>query len=210
MLCSKVEDLLADDLQSFVSTLFERCMVTSTFVEKTFAPMTQFTSEPRSRVSLPLLQAHHVNTIFDETVQAWWKTMLPDNKWNGKCRGPAAYHHAEGSHTCAWHLYTKGPAHEPGIVFDKERVLGIVTDKRAEFMALSSAEKQPWEEKAARARRIARVRQAPVAREAAYQLEADVLGGLGRSHRGEVACQEIGLCIAPTSAELWRRPRSLK
>ena len=41
-------------------------------------------------------------------------------------------------------------------------------------------------------------------------LRPTCLGGLGRSHRGEVACQEIGLCIAPTSAELWRRPRSLK
>ena len=136
--------------------------------------------------------------------------MLPDDKRNGKFRDPAAYHLAEGSKTCAWHLYTKGPAQEPGTVFDKEITFGIVRDKRAEFMALSSAEKQPWEDKAARARGIARVHQAPVAREAAYQLEADVPGGLGRSHRGEVACQEIGLCIAPASAELWRGPRSLK
>ena len=51
VLCEKVEDLVEEDLRSFVWTLFERCMVTSTFVEKTFAPMTQFTSEPRSRVS---------------------------------------------------------------------------------------------------------------------------------------------------------------
>jgi len=91
VLCSKVEDLVEDDLQSFVWTLFERCMVTSTFVEKAFDPMTQLTSEPRSRVSLPLLQAHHVNTILDESVQAWWNKMLPDDeKRNGKFRGPAA------------------------------------------------------------------------------------------------------------------------
>ena len=73
VLCEKVEDLVEEDLRSFVWTLFERCMVTSTFVEKTFAPMTQFTSEPRPRVSLQLLQAHRVNTIFDERVQALWK-----------------------------------------------------------------------------------------------------------------------------------------
>ena len=104
--------------------------------------------------------------------------MLPDDdKRNGKFRGPAAYHLAEGSKTCAWHLYTKGPAQEPGIVFDKDTTIGILTDKRAEFMALSSAEKQPWEDKAAKIRAIARVHQAPVAREAAYQLEAEVPGG---------------------------------
>ena len=83
-LCSNVEDLLDDDLQTFVWALFKRRMVTSTFVEKTFAPMTKFTSEPRSRVSLPLLQAQHCNTVFDESVQAWWETMVPEGQTKPK------------------------------------------------------------------------------------------------------------------------------
>ena len=178
----------------------------STFVEKTFAPMSQFTSEPRSRVSLQLLQAKHVNTIFDENVQVWWKAMLPAEK-NGKCRGPAAYHLASGSKTCAWHLYTMGPAQKPDTVFDKQIVFGIVLDKRAEFMAMSSAEKQPWEDAAAKVRTEARVRQSPVAREAASQREAAVLGGHWSLSTSRGACQKIGLCIVPTSAEVWRRLR---
>ena len=90
--------------------------------------------------------------------------MIPSDTRDGKCRGPAAYHLAQGSKTNAWHLYVKGPAEEPDTdtVADKNGRVGIVSDKRAEFMALSSAEKQPWEDKAAKARSRSRVHQAPV------------------------------------------------
>ena len=79
--------------------------------------------------------------------------------------------------TCAWHLYAKGASANPGTVYDKQIVLDIVLDKRTEFMALSLEEKEPWEDAAAKARTEARIRQSPVAREAASQLEAEVPGG---------------------------------
>ena len=147
--------------------------MTSTFVEKTFAPMTQFTSEPRSRVSAQLLQAAHVNSVFDENVQAWWKTMLPDEKSeSGKNRDPAACDHAPGSKTNAWHLYVKGPAQA-----QHAEALGVIQNRRMEYEALSGAQRQSWEDQARAARSIARVHMAPVVREAAFQREADVPGG---------------------------------
>ena len=54
-LCIEVNDLMEQNLQTFVWTLFSRTMVTSTFVEKAFAPVIAFTCDPQSRPGLPLL-----------------------------------------------------------------------------------------------------------------------------------------------------------
>ena len=138
-LCSEVEDLLENGLQTFVWALLSRCMVTSTSVEKTFAPMTQFTFEPGPRVSLPLLQAKHCNTIFVEGVQQWWETFYQRRR-RTEDFGSQQHTFASGSGTNAWNLYAKGPAGNPDIVFDKQVVLDIGSDKRADFMVLGSEE----------------------------------------------------------------------
>ena len=107
-LCTEAADLLDEDLSRFVWTLFSRCMVTSTFVEKTFAPMTSATNDPHSTVSLSHVQARHVNSIFDEGWQRWAKQLSPSGAIpTGRCRDLAAYHCARGCPTQGWHVYAK-------------------------------------------------------------------------------------------------------
>ena len=62
-LCDSWEDLLNVDLQEFVWTMFRRGLVSSVFVERVFAPMTQWTSNPKARLSLAMVAALHVNTV---------------------------------------------------------------------------------------------------------------------------------------------------
>eukprot|EP00975_Prorocentrum_lima_P057693 12096690-Prorocentrum_lima.AAC.1 len=91
--------------------MFLRCVPTSTFIEKAFAPLTQMTGQPRSRHSLEAVAAAHVNTVFDEAVQRWWATFPDAERKAGLCRPPCAKAFPPGKFLCAWQAYVK--SHPP-------------------------------------------------------------------------------------------------
>ena len=168
-LCSDAESLLDEGLQTFVWTLFSRGMVTSTFIERTFAPMTRFTTEPSSRHGLPSVKAKHVNTIFVESVRRWWSALLPEDMPTGRCRDLAAYTHAKGSKTNPWHVYVASNKSSGGIA--------NINAQRSAFVALTPEEQQPYIQKATKIRQQARNRRAPVARALDVELATELPGG---------------------------------
>jgi len=113
-LCQTVADLFEDDLQEFVHTLFQRCLATSTFVERVFAPMTRWTCTPRARFSLPSLGALHMLTVFDDQVQRWWGSLVANTDAivpSGKHRDCTAYPQPKGGKTCGWQCYAEEKAY---------------------------------------------------------------------------------------------------
>ena len=52
-ICATWEDLLRPELLEFLIAFYGRCVPTSTFVERLFAPLTQWTSEPRAKHRRP-------------------------------------------------------------------------------------------------------------------------------------------------------------
>ncbi len=81
----------------FMSSMFTRCVGTSTFVERVFAHLSAFTRQSCGNSSIEAVATAHVITVFDQAVQRWWRT-LP-----GK-RRPARLPESQGVHTCAWHV----------------------------------------------------------------------------------------------------------
>ena len=160
-------------------------MVTSTFIEKTFAPMTIATNEPRTTQSLTFLQASHVNAIFDEGWRRWAKSLQslqPSGTIHtGKHRDPAAYHCARGCRTQGWHLYAK----ENKTLFEeegahlhwREKGLRVAHQKQKKFEALTLEEQEPFHERARKIRAEAKARGAPVQQVLQHQAEPEVFAG---------------------------------
>merc|ERR1712110_745054 len=124
-------------------------------VGRGFAPMTQWTSNPKARLSLAMVAALHVNTVFGETVERWRRGSEPRSGASTRCRDPASYHVAPGSHLCAWHLYVK---HKHELQADETRLnesdkYSIIDQKRSEFGQLEPVEQARWKYEAFKSRR---------------------------------------------------------
>ena len=159
-------------------------MVTSTYIERTFAPMTNATNDPHTTMGLTLLQARHVNSIFDEGWSRWAKSLrsvqspkIP----SGRCRDKAAYHCARGCRTQGWHVYAK----ENKTLFEEEgaqlnyrdKGLRVMHQKKAAFDALTPEEQQPFHERARKIRKEAKAHGALVEHEMRTQTEPEVFAG---------------------------------
>ena len=81
-----------------------RCVLTSTFIEKCFAPLTTLTEVPRDRHTDASLASHHLLTVFDQAVNKWWETLHPAPTIP-RARPVIVKTTPEGLHTCGWHLY---------------------------------------------------------------------------------------------------------
>ena len=68
-----VEELLDPELGDFLRMLFERVVLTSTFIERRFSHMTSWTGERKGKqgCSPSLLAAKHINSLFKENAEAW-------------------------------------------------------------------------------------------------------------------------------------------
>ena len=140
--CSTVEDLLDEDMQEYVRTMFLRCMITSTFAERMFAPLTKWTNQKQSRLSLHQVGAKLVNTLFEEAVERWWKA-LPQEIAARKVRtrSPVAYPLPQQHHKCAWHAYVAEHKPEPGLQLSLTERMSHINSQRTAF-ALLPAEEQ--------------------------------------------------------------------
>ena len=83
-------DLMQATLHDFMRTLFERVVVTSTFVERVFKDLAQWTTiQPQG---LPTLGAKHVNREFGNVVKAWREAAVGRRPSQGRkktCMGKA-------------------------------------------------------------------------------------------------------------------------
>ena len=169
VLCRTREDLFDTDLQDFVYNFFLRCMVTSTFGERIFSNLTQWTTEPKARPSLATVSSKHVINTFDTIVQQWWRSLLDDSqiqRASGKCRDLVAYTEPLKSRTCGWHLYSQGSA-----------CFADVNEKQNTWTGLTDEQKTEWEERARKCRAEARGRGAPVDEVLASEAAAETPGG---------------------------------
>ena len=188
-LCHERTDLFEKSLQDFVYALLMRCMITSTFGERIFAHLTQWTGVPRSRPALCSVASLHVNQVFDGFVQQWWQSLLDatgTKPTDGRSRDLVAYTRPRGAHTCAWHCYTKGrkgsvPDSQEGDS-NKGRIASMeairdVNAKRQTWTELDPANRAEWEEKARKCRAEARGRGAAVDKLLATQKQSETAGG---------------------------------
>ena len=180
--------------------MFKRGSVTSTFVERVFAPMTQWTSLPKARLSLPMLAALHATTIFEGNVKRWWRSLATESTTSTpRSRDPAAVLTALGSHTCAWHEYAKANCPQDAALSSLERHAVILKDLK-EWKNLAEEHKTLWKDRASTTRRQAASRGAPVEAVLALQAEGDVAGGgLGPCPRDVATRRQSGLCRASPS-----------
>jgi hypothetical protein len=68
-LVKTVDDLMDPTLHDFLRVLFERIVVTSTFVERIFKDLTSWTG--RHGQTIAAIGAKYVNVTFDGSVQRW-------------------------------------------------------------------------------------------------------------------------------------------
>ena len=148
-ICTSWKDLFEADLLQFMTAMFSRCVLTSTFIEKCFAPLTTFTSVPRARHTFPSLASHHLLTVYEQAVKKWWETL--DAPSTSKRARPVTVHlKPPGLHTCGWHLY----------VSEKDEwKRGSYKDNNEELLAsmeqwtkLPAAKQKPYLEKAKKQR----------------------------------------------------------
>ena len=105
-ICKSWSDLFDADLRQFMTAMFSRCVLTSTFIEKCFAPLTTFTSVPRARHALPSVASHHILSVYEQAVKKWWET-LDAPSTSTKARPVTVHMKPPGLHTCGWHLYVR-------------------------------------------------------------------------------------------------------
>ena len=171
ILCETWQDLLKGPLQRFLRTMFERSMLTSTFAERLFAPLTQWTCQPKSRLGLPMIAAKHVNTVFDEGVQRWGRKSLTMPS-STRERNPVAYTIAAQTKQNAWHSYVEHQHRDPA-----QSSFDHIVARRAEFNALPAEEKKPWAAKAKAKRTAASGQKSPLDALLCDQSECEVSGG---------------------------------
>ena len=76
-ICTSWRGLFEANLLQFMTAMFSRSVLTSTFIEKCFAPLTTFTSVPRARHTFPSEASHHILTVYEQAVKKWWETLDP-------------------------------------------------------------------------------------------------------------------------------------
>jgi hypothetical protein len=177
----QVHELLEPRRFDFVQTMYLRCMVTSTFAERIFAPLTRWTSARQARVGLHTVASKLVTTLFEEAVQRWWQACASDGNASaasGKCRSMVAKTNAPHHKQCAWHAYVEAqtpPESLKGAAWGQR--LAHFNSKRAEFDVLPLQDQTEWLNKAAASRAAARGRRAPLDRLLGLQAEGEQLGG---------------------------------
>ena len=152
-ICESWRSLFEPHLHDFMRAMFLRCVLTSTFIEKCFAPLTTFTAAFRSRHTLPSVAGHHLLTVFDEVVNKWWETLDPAPTSCNKSRPVTVKGSPEGAHTCGWHLYVaeNPPAHRSS----HQEAIAEVHDKMAAWKRLPPEEQAPYIAKAKKQRLVA-------------------------------------------------------
>ena len=100
-----VEDLLEADAGSFLATVFERVVMSSTFIERKFANFARWLDVKRSPPSLPTLAAKHVTRSFSEAAERWRKRKASGARQADFRSRPAWVKAAAASRRNGWHMF---------------------------------------------------------------------------------------------------------
>ena len=150
-------------------------MVTSTFIETVFAPMTTWTNALRARLSLQSLAAKHVTKLFGEDVDRW-RRLIHKPAPSAFCRDLVAYAHAAGTCTRAWHMYVQHKKAEGGdFPEDKAERMRKINELKREFDGLRPETKLDWECRALATRSAAAHRGSPL--DSAVEAERELAQG---------------------------------
>ena len=153
-ICESWRGLFEADLHEFMRAMFSRCVLTSTFIEKCFAPLTTFTGAFRSRHTLPSVASHHLLTVFDAAVKKWWETLDPATTSSNKARPVTVKTSPKGRGTCGWHLYV---AEKPLANYSSPQGnMAELQAKMARWKRLSAEEQAPYIAKAKKERLAAK------------------------------------------------------
>ena len=161
-LVNSYDDLMEPTLYDFVKALFERVVVTSTYVERIFKYLTHRSSKHPSKV--PTLGAKHVNTEFDAIVRAW-RAGQGGSGHSGKTRPAWVRTSVPGSHLTGLHLFEReqsftdinaclGDGLTQASIFHKHHCAALTS-----WSALSEEERRDYTTRASRLRNGAHAEQ---------------------------------------------------
>ena len=148
-ICKSWSGLFEADLRQFMTAMFSRCVLTSTFIEKCFAPLTTFTRVPRARHTFPSVASHHVLSVYEQAVKNWWETFDAPST-SSKARPVAAHLTPPGIHTCAWHLYVSEKDEWNHGSYDDNN--GKLLASMEQWRKLPASEQEPYRLKAKQVR----------------------------------------------------------
>ena len=144
MITGHVQEMFEAGLFEFVQTMYSRCMLTSTFAERIFAPLTRWTNQRSPRASVHTVASKLVTTLFEEAVGRWRRTFSANGAASGQTRARSlvAYPDAPRKQRCAWQEYVAAHPPPPGSSRD-ERWCHFMAKKR-ECATLAPQDKSEW------------------------------------------------------------------
>ena len=148
-------------LQDFMLSMFSRCVVTSTYVERVFAGLSQATRS--ANMDMPALQARHVLQTFDSQVQRWRASAV---RAGGRRKGVSA------TGRPAWMKPTATGSRINGLQLWQRQYLANhaagasgatrLAESRAAWKALAQEERRTWQQRAISERALNRQRASPL------------------------------------------------
>jgi len=161
-LCADVDGLFEEQLEDFLHALISRCVPTSTFVERIFAPLTRATRKPQTVENVYTLVGGHLRGAWMAQVHRWTELLdQPSTAQSSSLRRtPSAHTSSKGIKTCGWQMYVKAHPPPPETP-DKERAAHNRAKQR-EWTTLPQDAQEPHRQEAARARAAARARPSPL------------------------------------------------
>ena len=174
---TSVDACVSSDFMEFFQVLFERVVLTSTFVERRFAHFSHWTDVKGKGTSLCLLAAKHVTRTFKDVVDLWKKRTLPDTARGGTtnasrpswCRKSQAAARLNG-----YHMFSQDRAADRDRSCQgAEESAAFLDDALQAWRALPEEEKQTWSQRA----RENNARKSALQMAAAAEMPPDVPGG---------------------------------
>lgn len=169
-----VEQGLSSEFREFMHTVFERVVLTSTFVERKFAHFTHWTDVKGKGVSLALLAAKHVTRAFKDAVEVWKDRIKAprSQSWSSRpswCRKKDTTARQNGFHLFA----AERRESMRGSCRGQQASRQFLEETQEAWRLLSDDERQAWGERA----RQSNARKAALQLAAAAQQPPDVRGG---------------------------------
>ncbi|CAE7538303.1 unnamed protein product [Symbiodinium sp. CCMP2592] len=169
-----VEQGLSTELREFMFVVFERVVLTSTFVERRFAHFNHWTDVKGKGVSLALLAAKHITRVFQDAVEVWkHRIQAPRSQsWSRRpswCRKSDTVARQNGMHLFAQDRRQSMSGSCRGSQASRQ----FLEESQEAWKLLSDEEKKSWGERA----RQSNARKAALQMAAAAKRPPDVPGG---------------------------------
>ena len=149
------ECLLQEPLRTFLKVLFQRAVVTSTFVERVFAALTRFSKPPQSSATLG---AKHTNATFAQIVEQWRASQGVCAREQAIARPAWMRTFARGVKRTGYHLF----ASEMSSCFKDHGFHDASVSVSEQWWALPAGTRNDYCQRATSSRRLARCCESPL------------------------------------------------